>query len=85
MYAVRIADNRFFSSVTAGSKCHARLCELEGRLEVVESSGRTVVGERHGASGTQPTRAERTIRFLDIVCPSSFIDYKCGMPILKGV
>ena len=73
------------SSIVAGSKCHARLRELEGRLEVIGSQGWTVVRERHGAKSlTARNSTERLVasviwsrenpRFLDTVYPS-FIDY----------
>ena len=63
-----------------------RTC-CRGRLEVIGYQGRSVVGERHGAKNfTARNSAERLVtsairsredpRFLDIVYPSSLIDYK---------
>ena len=72
-----------------------RTCR-RGWLEVIGCQGQSIVEERHGAkSSTARNSAKRLVanaignrpdpRFLDIVYPSSFIDYKCGMPISKGM
>ena len=85
VYVIRIAVNRCFSAAADLKKAipsrTARDYRMSGVNGCQEASWSEASAERRAIwSQNDP-------RFLDIVCmanPSVFINYKCGMPILKG-
>ena len=85
VYAIRIAINRCFSAAADPKRTIPSRMARDYRMSGVDGC--------QEASWSEASAERRAIcsrndpRFLDIVCmanPPVFINYKCGMPILKG-